>query len=859
MHRYGYLARARLAELIVSADEVRPRPTGERVATLLDAGSQRVWGGEAERGIPHFEHALRLDPESVDAKSQLAEALLVASAGQPLRVCRPRLVESLNLITDVQSAGLVDQGLAWSYLTESYVRQNLMAGLDREAGKNAWPALLAACRGLAYDMYQPIRWWCLADALSALGADALAVPPALHAARLSEGGEDEVLLSVEKLANAGEFRRALKLLGERDTGNANVLRAYLLLRLGDPTRAVRLLRRREIEPTWSWASEVLGMSLVLTGRTSEAAVEAEIILRRLGDRLDERAAALTVAWAHLWRGQFPQAEDLARKVHENGGRGLFVVGASQLLQGRHLEGERTLRRDLQALRADRRKRLEWSGLLLPQVKVLSVYYNRPLPPLDHLVDLAASLPQPPGDASRLLEIAAASNYRIESDSETATLTKLTCAVLLNVAQNRPTAAVRALDILPRPLDDVGERLRDAVLQMDPKPSSRPARADASRPSPSTTREPGWEESWLLTRVHRVITQAEIGQLPAASADLMTLLELPPQHAASLLLGAARSSESVVDALAGGIRQVSFGEEHAKRAESLVEELLAQMPIRLTLPTSWFAGHTDPTRTHPVFLRYLPEARLRTPELPPVRVAARDDREPDGYEIRIRAVKTEEGRIDRTCRYTWTGCSINPGKIAEPSSFETVPGYVQIAGRRVRGEWEGLLSMTAEEVVVRRLEALVVESRARIEPGEVNTETALKTDRPERLIGQYLWNMHRLAYRRWEMRGRPYGSDLDDWEAAQRLRHQLIAEAAYFHWIDRDRPLDDAWTDWFTAESETASGQAAQDELSRSLVDERLRRQLIAEAAYLHWLNRGRPLDDSGTDWYVSQGEVVNGD
>jgi hypothetical protein len=32
-----------------------------------------------------------------------------------------------------------------------------------------------------------------------------------------------------------------------------------------------------------------------------------------------------------------------------------------------------------------------------------------------------------------------------------------------------------------------------------------------------------------------------------------------------------------------------------------------------------------------------------------------------------------------------------------------------------------------------------------------------------------------------------------------LRHQQIAERAYYRWIDRGRPLGDDWTDWLTAE------------------------------------------------------------
>ena len=33
-------------------------------------------------------------------------------------------------------------------------------------------------------------------------------------------------------------------------------------------------------------------------------------------------------------------------------------------------------------------------------------------------------------------------------------------------------------------------------------------------------------------------------------------------------------------------------------------------LRVELPPSWFEGHDDPVRTHPFFLRYIPEMRVR---------------------------------------------------------------------------------------------------------------------------------------------------------------------------------------------------------------------------------------------------------
>lgn len=57
------------------------------------------------------------------------------------------------------------------------------------------------------------------------------------------------------------------------------------------------------------------------------------------------------------------------------------------------------------------------------------------------------------------------------------------------------------------------------------------------------------------------------------------------------------------------------------------------PLRLELPASWFEDYDDPVRQHPIFLRCLPELRARaTAEIPPVKVAAVVELEPDRYQV-----------------------------------------------------------------------------------------------------------------------------------------------------------------------------------------------------------------------------------
>ena len=96
----------------------------------------------------------------------------------------------------------------------------------------------------------------------------------------------------------------------------------------------------------------------------------------------------------------------------------------------------------------------------------------------------------------------------------------------------------------------------------------------------------------------------------------------------------------------------------------------------------------------------------------------------------------------------------------------------------------------------------------------------------------------------------------DWNAAQRLRHQLTEGVAYSRWIDRGRPLWDSLTDWSAAEADIASGRAARDQLPGTYVVERLRHQLIEEVAYAHWVRRGRLSGDPRADWSAAEAEVA---
>lgn len=85
----------------------------------------------------------------------------------------------------------------------------------------------------------------------------------------------------------------------------------------------------------------------------------------------------------------------------------------------------------------------------------------------------------------------------------------------------------------------------------------------------------------------------------------------------------------------------------------------------------------------------------------------------------------------------------------------------------------------------------------------------------------------LAHRCWDLRGRPGWSEKRDWEAAERVLGQFIADDAYFRWEKRDRPwFADTLADWLAAEHEvTVVGI-----VPGAVADDRLRFQIAMQGA-----------------------------
>jgi sugar (pentulose or hexulose) kinase len=110
----------------------------------------------------------------------------------------------------------------------------------------------------------------------------------------------------------------------------------------------------------------------------------------------------------------------------------------------------------------------------------------------------------------------------------------------------------------------------------------------------------------------------------------------------------------------------------------------------------------------------------------------------------------------------------------------------------------------------------------------------------------------LAYFAWEIHGGGQDDGERNWREVEEMRHRIIEEKAYFKWLTRERPFGDAMADWLEAESEVNGDSADHLSPSADYLRWRLTREWVAEYAYFSWVDRGRPADDALTDWYAAE-------
>jgi hypothetical protein len=204
-----------------------------------------------------------------------------------------------------------------------------------------------------------------------------------------------------------------------------------------------------------------------------------------------------------------------------------------------------------------------------------------------------------------------------------------------------------------------------------------------------------------------------GDRASASTLLAQLLEEVPYQVDDLLRKQATQDElrPVADVLAELARDPRYERPAGNVLQWLdmgdfgpdIDTSHTDVALQLQLPRSWFEAHPDPVRDHALFLRYLPELRLRlTWKLPPVRVSVNDALEPDGYRVMADGKLLKEGRIDPAYRY----CSdatvqFLPAKLRPLTGHDTALDLRRIpAGPVLEDAFAEEVTMPAIEVVTR---------------------------------------------------------------------------------------------------------------------------------------------------------------
>ena len=133
-------------------------------------------------------------------------------------------------------------------------------------------------------------------------------------------------------------------------------------------------------------------------------------------------------------------------------------------------------------------------------------------------------------------------------------------------------------------------------------------------------------------------------------------------------------------------------------------------LRSLLPASWFDEFDDPVSTHSLFLRYIPEMRLRAGwSVPAIHVEADETLEPDRYQLYVLGELAEEGEIDPFGRYVhYDSLPLLEEGLRRQAKSSSIAGLARLPAEEVEGAgaWADLLTIPPTELVARRIGDLV---------------------------------------------------------------------------------------------------------------------------------------------------------
>jgi tetratricopeptide (TPR) repeat protein len=688
-----------IAELRVEGTRRRGAPVEQQVDALIKAGEARLDAEQLDLAAQHYGRAHELSPDNAEAAVKLADCLIALNANEPLARARAVMEHGLELLLDVQKRGAIDPDHAWSYLSEASARERLADVPGIDVSDHLWRALLATCKALAYDPDATARWVELSGAADAVGLPRMAMAASGRALALDPDDEAVIAQHILTLANIGRLDDALLLLQGRTDAWDSAARAYVYSRKADPYEAVRILRATDLDPSWSWARLTLIFSLINTGRFPEAVAAAEDVLAFWETRLDEEPGLWPSAWALLTLGRFEEGERLARQLvrRNDSGEEALPIGVALLLRKDATRGLDAIQDAVRLMRTTRELD-EWGTLFEPYLRALASRYELRLPPLTSVHEAVercrgaletlggptAEVARPPVEAR---------------DAAVGCAAKAFASAFAHLADDQPGKALAALEA-----PDAAERGEPEMSRLRDHLRLLQARAEAP---PVETAQPA-------ELAEQVLAAARAGDDVRAIVTLRRLVDESLATASSLLMAAAATDLDVLTELDRLLVELGESPGYESAVLTLRDDLLQSglqyspvpEPLQVAMPAQWFEDHVDPINDHPLFLRYLPEMRLRerTP-LPPIQVGAEVSLDPDRYQVFALGEMVDESRADPASLYAAPEALRFLGPtLTEAAERDEDSGLMRIPESAADdpGGLRGLLTMPAIEVATRRI-------------------------------------------------------------------------------------------------------------------------------------------------------------
>ncbi|MCP3420573.1 hypothetical protein [Nocardioides pinisoli] len=620
---------------------------GQRLGDLPEACRQLVAAAEAwtnvsrgDRALKVAEAAVALDAENAEARAWVASSLIdlnSAAAGgdadSPKRAQDAQLhlrralevLESAEALLRATPAENSTWLLVWVLQLRGWLLDRLADLSGELVVEQRWQAMQAVQEALALQPASANGWQGVANVSYSLGLWSMAELSAREAARLEPTSRAALAQHVRALINRGDHIEALKLLGDAASSFEWSMKAHVLLRQNDAEGAVRVFSEHPPEADAPWARLSHCSALMLTGRTREALTEAREFDSWLRPRSRQSLNRDVAARTSLLIGDDRRAETLAERVRAQGLHSADLELAVLAATRGDLSVASLLVADFCGDFTSKDEVQSWENVDRPLFEAALEARGA------HLPDLALALDR----VARLRDVLDARRdplYELEQ-------------VAAAAPQTADTAAVLELGPLTVAL---ARQDRGAVQQW------LAAQEDNQQ---SLVRKS--LEEWILKRralenAAEIVAAAAAGQITEAIDGLRhLLLDWPlsaddflrtasPQGIPAQLLDALASltDDPEVGSTASFVSQWLGGGPGRRDYESATHE-----GVEVLLPASWFVQYSDPVAEHPLFLRHLHEMRLLGGDsLPPVRVVADLEMEPNRYQVLVRDRAIEEGAI-----------------------------------------------------------------------------------------------------------------------------------------------------------------------------------------------------------------------